>query len=190
MINLLAIDLQAALSQAETWIAAFFAWLGTTGAATIIMGLWARRQARKAEKNTTVSKTQIEETAKAAATNAVKKVVGKSFNVNINAEVDKAINAELSPIKANAEYAATAARNAEIAAAYMLTAQSKSRLLKDDEKENLQLTAKNLLAHANGDVVAPTVIEFSESVNAEEETQDESTTEENAALVSFADVVV
>ena len=180
MINLLAIDLQTALAEAETWITAFFAWLGTSGVSAIIISLFARRQARKIDQKTSVSKEQIEETAKKAADKAIKKVVGKSFNVNINAE--------LTPIKANAEYSATASRNAEIATAYVLMAQSKSRLLNDEEKENLQDTAKKLLAHANGDIVAPVMIEFNET-ETEEETKDETATEENASLVSFADIV-
>lgn len=189
MINLLAIDLQTAFMEAETWITAFFAWLGTSGVSAIIISLFARRQAKKIDQKTSVSEKQIEETAKKVADKAIKKLVGKSFNVNIKAEVDKAINAELTPIKANAEYSATASRNAEIATAYVLMAQSKSRLLKDEEKANLQETAKRLLSHANGEVIAPTVIEFAENENKEEETKDETTTEENASLVSFADIV-
>jgi hypothetical protein len=68
-----------------------------------------------------------------------------------------------------------------------LLAQSKSRLLKDEEKENLQSIANKLLSHANGDVVSPTVIEFSETANVETQ-EDKTTVEENATLVSFADV--
>lgn len=109
---------------------------------------------------------------------------------NIKSEVDKAITAELKPIQENSAYAAAAARNSEIAAANVLLAQSRSRLLNETEQANLQLIAKKILAHANGDVVSPTVIEISEEPASTEKSADVDTTtiEENSSLVSFADI--
>ena len=193
MLNLLAIDLQQAFASIETWVAAGIALLASTGAGGVIIGLILRKLTRKVNGQTTVSKEQIEKTANASAEKAVKKMVGKSFNVNIKSEVDKAVKAELKPIREYAEYAATASRNSEIAAAHVLLAQSRSRLLNEDEQKNLQLTAKKILAHANGEVVAPTIIEIAEDTTQETtkapaEQVVSAVVDENASLVSFADV--
>lgn len=191
MINLLAIDLQQAFAQAETWIAALFAWLGSSGVAALIIGLLSKKMTQKVNTQTTVSKAQIEQAASVSAEKAIKAMVGKSFNVNIKAEVDKAVKAQMQPIREQAEYAAVASRNAEIAAAHVLLAQSRSRLLNEQEQENLQSIAKKILAHANGDVVSPTVIEIAaESVATSVEKIDvaDNSTVENATLVSFDEV--
>lgn len=192
LFNLLAIDLQQAFAEAETWIIAFFAWLGSSSVAALIMGIISRLLTKKVNRQTTVSQQQIDKAADASAERAVKKMVGKSFNVNIKSEVDRAVRAEMKPIRENAEYAATASRNAEIAAAHVLLAQSRSRLLNEAEQANLQSIANKILAHANGEVVAPTIIEIAEETTA---TATAATVEkvdtavnENDSLVSFADV--
>lgn len=191
MLNLLAIDLQQAFMRAETWIVAFFAWLGSSGVAAVIIGVIARKLMKKVNRQTTVSKKEIEKAADLSAERAVKKMVGKSFNVNIKSEVDSAVKAELQPIREKAEYASVAARNSEIATAHVLLAQSRSRLLNEEEQANLQLIAKKILAHASGDVVSPTVIEITEEENIVPKTQleaDKKTIEENSSLVSFDDI--
>lgn len=193
MINLLAIDLQAAFANIETWVAAVISFLVSSGAVSVIMGIIVKSLTAKVNAQTSVSKKQIEETAKISAENAVKRVVGKSFNVNIKSEVDKAIKAELKPIKENAEYAATAARNAEIASANVLLAQSRSRLLTKTEQATLQSVAQKIIAHADGEVIAPAVIEFSETpaeATSAVETREKkgSAATDNASLVSFADI--
>ena len=192
MLNLLAIDLQQAFTSIETWVASGFAFLASLGVGGGILRLILGRLIKRVDDQTTVSKKKLEETANASAENAVKKMVGKSFNVNIKSEVDKAVKAELKPIRENAEYAATASRNAEIAAAHVLLAQSRSRLLKEDEQANLQSIANKILSHANGEVVAPMIIEIAEE--ATETTANvtagkvDTAVDENASLVSFADV--
>ena len=186
MINLLAINLQEAFAQAETWIVAFFAWLGSSSLAAVIIGLISKSLTKKVNRQTIASKTQIENVAETSANKAVKKMIGKSFNLNIKAEVDKAVKAEMTPIKENAEYAAIASKNAEIATAHVLLAQSRSRLLNKEEQANLKDIANKILAHASGDVVAPTVIEFAESIAVEPIAQE--VIEENESLVSFADI--
>lgn len=192
LFNLLAIDLQQVFAEAETWIIAFFAWLGSSSVAALIMGIISRLLTKKVNRQTTVSQQQIDKAADASAERAVKKMVGKSFNVNIKSEVDRAVQAEIKPIRENAEYAAAASRNAEIAAAHVLLAQSRSRLLNEAEQANLQSIANKILAHANGEVVAPTIIEIAEETT---ETATATTVEkvdtavnENDSLVSFADV--
>ena len=119
-------------------------------------------------------------------------MIGKSFNVNIKSEVDKAVKAEMKPIRENAEYAAVASRNAEIAAAHVLLAQSRSRLLNETEQANLQSIANKILAHANGEVVAPMIIEIAEETTATATAatveKADTAVDENASLVSFADV--
>ena len=192
MLNLLAIDLQQAFASIETWVAAGIALLASSGAGGVIIGLILRKFTKKVNGQTTVSKEQIEKTANASAENAVKKMVGKSFNVNIKSEVDKAVKAEMKPIRENAEYAATASRNAEIASAHVLLAQSRSRLLNETEQANLQSIANKILAHANGDVVAPTIIEIAEETTVTDPVatveKADTAVDENASLVSFADV--
>ena len=93
----------------------------------------------------------------------------------------------------NAEYAATAARNAEIASAHVLLAQSRSRLLTKTEQATLQSVAQKIIAHADGEVIAPAVIEFSETpaeATSAVETREKkgSAATDNASLVSFADI--
>lgn len=191
MINLLAIDLQQAFANIETWVSAGIALLVSSGAGGVIIGLIVRGLTKKVNTQTTVSKAQIEQAASVSAEKAIKAMVGKSFNVNIKAEVDKAVKAQMQPIREQAEYAAVASRNAEIAAAHVLLAQSRSRLLNEQEQENLQSIAKKILAHANGDVVSPTVIEIAaESVATSVEKIDvaDNSTVENATLVSFDEV--
>lgn len=188
--NLLAIDLQQAFANIETWVSAAIAFLVSSGGSGLIIGLIARGLTKSVNTKTAASQKQIDEAATASAEKAVKKMVGKSFNVNIKSEVDKAVKAELKPIRENAEYAATASRNAEIAAAHVLLAQSRSRLLKEEEQANLQLIAKKILAHANGDVVSPTVIEIAkqEEPSPEKTTNNEETVEENVSLITFDNV--
>lgn len=187
MINgILSINLQQAFSQVETWFVAFFVWLGASGVAAAIIGCIVKKVMRKINNQTSVSKSQIEE----AATETAKMMVGKSFNVNIKSEVDKSIQSEIAPIKEKAENAAAAAKNAEIAAAHILLAQSRSRLLNKTEQAELQAIAKNILAHANGSVIAPAVIEIA-AVKKEEPAlaiEEVKKTEENASLISFNDV--
>lgn len=190
--NLLAIDLQQAFASIETWVSAGIALLVSSGAGGAIIGLIVRKLTKKVNTQTTISKEQIEKTAKTASEQAVKKMVGKSFNVNIKSEVDKAVKAEMKPIRENAEYAAAASRNAEIAAAHVLLAQSRSRLLNETEQANLQSIANKILAHANGEVVAPTIIEIAEETTvaavAVAVEKADTAVDENASLVSFADV--
>lgn len=190
--NLLAIDLQQAFASIETWISAGIALLVSSGVGGAIIGLIVRKLTKKVNTQTSVSKEQIEKTAKTASEQAVRKMIGKSFNVNIKSEVDKAVKAEMKPIRENAEYAAAASRNAEIAAAHVLLAQSRSRLLNETEQVNLQSIANKILAHANGEVVTPTIIEIAEETTATTSAaiveKADTTVDENASLVSFADV--
>ena len=192
LLNLIAIDLQQAFANIETWVSATIAFLVSSGAGGVVIGLIARALTKKVNMQTTISQTKIEETAQKTAEQAVKKMVGKSFNVNIKSEVDKAISAELKPIKENVEYAATASRNAEIASAHVLLAQSRSRLLNENEQASLQLIAKKLIAHASDDVVSPTIIEIAEETTEKtiiaSEKKVDKIVDENASLISFADV--
>ena len=190
--NLLAIDLQQAFASIETWVSAGIALLVSSGVGGAIIGLIIRKLTKKVNTQTSVSKEQIEKTAKTASEQAVRKMIGKSFNVNIKSEVDKAVKAEMKPIRENAEYAAAASRNAEIAAAHVLLAQSRSRLLNETEQVNLQSIANKILAHANGEVVTQTIIEIAEETTATTSAaiveKADTTVDENASLVSFADV--
>ncbi len=189
--NLLAIDLQQAFANIETWVSAAIVFLLSSGVGGVIIGLLARRLTKKVNTQTTVSKEQIEKVANTASEQAVKKMIGKSFNVNIKSEVDKTVKAEMKPIRENAEYAAAASRNAEIAAAHVLLAQSRSRLLNETEQANLQSIANKILAHASDTVIAPMIIEIEEapkSISTKKEKTEPTAVAENISLISFADV--
>lgn len=192
IMNILAVDIQQAFANVETWIAAAIAFLTTTAVGGVILGIIIRLLTKKVNKQTTVSEAKIKKASKDGATLAIKNMVGKSFNVNIKAEVDKAVKEEMKPIRENAEYAAVAARNSEFATAYVLMAQSKSRLLTKEEQENLQLIAKKLLDHADGKIVEQARIEVSIDASAESEPishmQESKSANENATFVSFDDV--
>ena len=186
MFNLL-VDLNQAFAIVETWIAAGIAFLSTTSLGGIIVSILMRVFTKKVNAQTTVSQAQIEKTAQLSAKTAVKSVVGKSFNVNIKAEVDKAVQAEMKPIRENAEFAATAAKNAEIASAHVLLAQSRSRLLSEEEQVALQSIAKKIITHADSVTYPQTTVAFEDATVEvlKEETMDGP---DNASLVSFDDI--
>ena len=129
--------------------------------------------------------------AEKAANKVVKKIVGKSINVDVSAEVNKTLDKRLNVIETHVSNTYVTARNVEAGVAGIALAQSKSRLLSEEEKAALQLSARQLLNHAeNGGkgIVEPAKIEVTteEEPDVPETPPEKSeTAEKNASLVSF-----
>lgn len=103
---------------------------------------------KKIKAESTLTEEQITTIATAAATNVIKTIVGKSLNVDIQSEVSNSVKAELSPMIKNMEIAMQSAKNAEVGTALVMKAQAKSRLISQEETEELENRANSLLAHA------------------------------------------
>ena len=173
MLNLL-ISLQEIFDSAETWVTALIAMIGATGIGSAITGIITHAISKRMAKRDANVDAVAELAAEKAANKVVKKIVGKSINVDVSAEVNKTLDKRLNVI------------------AGIALAQSKSRLLSEEEKAAMQLSARQLLNHAeNGGkgIVEPAKIEIAPT---EEETdvpetppEKSETAEKNASLVSF-----
>ena len=190
MINLL-ISLQEIFDSAETWVTALIAMIGATGIGSAITGIITHAISKRMAKRDANVDAVAELAAEKAANKVVKKIVGKSINVDVSAEVNKTLDKRLNVIETHVSDTYVTARNVEAGVAGIALAQSKSRLLSEEEKAALQLSARQLLNHAeNGGkgIVEPAKIE----VTTEEETdvpetppEKSETAEKNASLVSF-----
>lgn len=190
MLNLL-ISLQEIFDSAETWVTALIAMIGATGIGSAITGIITHAISKRMAKRDANVDAVAELAAEKAANKVVKKIVGKSINVDVSAEVNKTLDKRLNVIETHVSDTYVTARNVEAGVAGIALAQSKSRLLSEEEKADLQLSARQLLNHAeNGGkgIVEPAKIE----VTTEEETdvpetppEKSETAEKNASLVSF-----
>lgn len=190
MLNLL-ISLQEIFDSAETWVTALIAMIGATGIGSAITGIITHAISKRMAKRDANVDAVAELAAEKAANKVVKKIVGKSINVDVSAEVNKTLDKRLNVIETHVSDTYVTARNVEAGVAGIALAQSKSRLLSEEEKAALQLSARQLLNHAeNGGkgIVEPAKIE----VTTEEETdvpetppEKSETAEKNASLVSF-----
>lgn len=190
MLNLL-ISLQEIFDSAETWVTALIAMIGATGIGSAITGIITHAISKRMAKRDANVDAVAELAAEKAANKVVKKIVGKSINVDVSAEVNKTLDKRLNVIETHVMDTHTTSRNIEIGVSGIAYAQSKSRLLTEEEKSVLQLNASLLLNHAeNGGkgIVEPAKIE----VTTEEETdvpetppEKSETAEKNASLVSF-----
>lgn len=190
MLNLL-ISLQEIFDSAETWITALIAMIGATGIGSAITGIITHAISKRMAKRDANVDAVAELAAEKAANKVVKKIVGKSINVDVSAEVNKTLDKRLNIIETHVSDTYVTARNVEAGVAGIALAQSKSRLLSEEEKAALQLSARQLFNHAeNGGkgIVEPAKIE----VTTEEETdvpetppEKSETAEKNASLVSF-----
>ena len=191
MLNLL-ISLQEIFDSAETWVTALIAMIGATGIGSAITGIITHAISKRMAKRDANVDAVAELAAEKAANKVVKKIVGKSINVDVSAEVNKTLDKRLKVIETHVMDTHTTSRNIEIGVAGIALAQSKSRLLSEEEKAAMQLSARQLLNHAeNGGkgIVEPAKIEIAPT---EEETdvpetppEKSETAEKNASLVSF-----
>ena len=191
MLNLL-ISLQEIFDSAETWVTALIAMIGATGIGSAITGIITHAISKRMAKRDANVDAVAELAAEKAANKVVKKIVGKSINVDVSAEVNKTLDKRLNVIETHVSDTYVTARNVEAGVAGIALAQSKSRLLSEEEKAAMQLSARQLLNHAeNGGkgIVEPAKIEIAPT---EEETdvpetppEKSETAEKNASLVSF-----
>ncbi len=189
MINLL-VSLQEIFDSAETWVTAVIAMIGATGIGSAITGIITHAISKRMAKRDANVDAVAELAAEKAANKVVKKIVGKSINVDVSAEVNKTMDKRLGVIETHVTDTYVTARNVEAGVAGISLAQSKSRLLNDEEKAALQLSAKQLLNHAeNGGkgIVEPAKIEVAvaETEPEPEKFGKSETAEKNASLVSF-----
>lgn len=119
---------------------------------------------KKIKEENTLTAEQIELIATNSATNVVKSIVGKSLNVDIQAEVSNSVKEEIAPIAKNMKIVMQSAKNAEMGTALVMKAQAKSRLISDEETSELETKANSLLAHAEkfGGLSAPIQISTEE----------------------------
>lgn len=190
MLNLL-ISLQEIFDSAETWVTALIAMIGATGIGSAITGIITHAISKRMAKRDANVDAVAELAAEKAANKVVKKIVGKSINVDVSAEVNKTLDKRLNVIETHVSDTYVTARNVEAGVAGIALAQSKSRLLSEEEKAALQLSARQLLNHAeNGGkgIVEPAKIEVTteEEPDVPETPHEKSeTAEKNASLVSF-----
>lgn len=190
MLNLL-ISLQEIFDSAETWVTALIAMIGATGIGSAITGIITHAISKRMAKRDANVDAVAELAAEKAANKVVKKIAGKSINVDVSAEVNKTLDKRLNVIETHVSDTYVTARNVEAGVAGIALAQSKSRLLSEEEKAALQLSARQLLNHAeNGGrgIVEPAKIEVTtkEETDVPETPPEKSeTAEKNASLVSF-----
>lgn len=143
--------IQEAYQKAKDWIKNTYAWVigivGGGSAALLLSVLWKLISA-KIRKTNALTETKVEEICTATAMKTVAGVVGKSLNVDIQAEVSKSVQDEIAPMIRNAELSMQSAKNAEVGMAYVMKAVAKSRLITDEETAIMESMAESLLAHA------------------------------------------
>lgn len=188
----LLVSLQSIFESAETWVTAVIAMIGSTGIGAAITGVIAHAISKRMAKRDANVDAIAESAAEKAANKIVKKIIGKSINVDISAEVNKAMDKRLGGIENTLSDVKTAAMNTELGVSGLALAQSKSRLLNDEEKEALQLNAKKLLRHTEkgrSEIEEPAKIELTETeeeISSEKrQSADSGTADKNASLVSF-----
>ncbi|MFR1982674.1 MAG: hypothetical protein ACLS4Z_02325 [Christensenellaceae bacterium] len=143
MLNLL-ISLQEIFDSAETWVTALIAMIGATGIGSAITGIITHAISKRMAKRDANVDAVAELAAEKAANKVVKKIVGKSINVDVSAEVNKTLDKRLNVIETHVMDTHTTSRNIEIGVAGIALAQSKSRLLSEEEKAAMQLSARQL----------------------------------------------
>ena len=137
-------DLGAVLKDLKTWIIAGIGSLGSVALSAIfaaVLGHFKNKGVVNTEKN-------LEEIATRAATKAVKGLVGNSINLDISAEVNKAVEKFMYGIKNSVDGTFDMAKNTEILAAEIAQALSKSQVLTKEEQNQLHADADAVMAHA------------------------------------------
>jgi hypothetical protein len=190
--------IQEAYQKAKDWIKNTYAWIigivGGGGVALLLSVFW-KLIGEKIRKTNNLTEEKIEEICERTAKKVVAKIVGKSLNVDIRSEVSAAVKAELAPMIRNAQVAMESAKNAEVGTAMVLKAQAKSRLISEDETEEMENRAASLLAHAEkyGGLSVPIQINPAlneepkerEKVNLVEEVAKPKEKKENECFMSF-----
>lgn len=143
-------DLWAVFKDLKTWVIAGVGALGSIALTAIfaaIIGHFKNKGIVNTEKN-------VEAIATKAASDAVKGIVGSSINLDISAEVNKAVEKFMYGIKNELDGTFDMAKNVEILTAEIALALSKSRVLTKEEQTQLKVDADAVMAHAQKGGVA------------------------------------
>ena len=144
------VDMGAILTDAKTWVIAAISWIMSTFGGAMIAGALNRINKKK----DVLNEAQIEKVANAAAKASTEKLIGKSIDVDISAEVSKAVKQELSALNNSVNSLVDGVKNAEMLSAEVAMAQSRSRLLTDEERIALRETAAKVQEHAGKKVIS------------------------------------
>lgn len=188
-----------AYNKSKEWVKHTYAWIigvGGGGILAILLSIFWKLISMKMNRSNNLTEDKVSEISAKSSENAVKKIVGKSLNVDIQSEVSESVKAELAPMIRNSELAMQSAKNAEVGTALVMRAVAKSRLISDDETAEMENMAASLLAHAEkyGGVSVP--IQIQTEMKDEEKTVEESVNlveipnkpkkkEENESYISF-----
>lgn len=137
-------DFWAVFKDLKTWTIAGVGALGSIALTAIfaaIIGHFKNKGVINTEKN-------VETIAAKAAADAVKGIVGNSINLDISAEVNKAVEKFMYGIKNELDSTFDMAKNTELLTAEIAKALSKSQVLTKEEQKRLQVDADAAMAHA------------------------------------------
>ena len=182
-----AFDFWAVFQDAKTWVIAGIGSISGLCLAAVfaaILGHFRNKGVINTEKN-------VETIAAQAATNAVKGIVGNSINLDISAEVNKAVEKFMYAIKNELDGTFDMARNTEILTAEIALALSKSRVLTKEEQEHLKLDANAVMSHAQkcgATISAPATIVISEEPPEDTKPVQETAKPENGYTLNFGGV--
>lgn len=149
------IDFKMILTDVKFWIIQAISFLAQTGVGVAILGLINRKN----KKDNVLTDAHVERVATAAAKKTAESIVGKSIDVDISAEVSKAVKKELYTLSASMDSLVDGVKNTEMLVAREAVALSHSRILGANEKTALLEGAKKAEAHA-GKVVSTAKIEI------------------------------
>lgn len=154
-------DVWAIFKDLKTWAIAGVSTLGSIALTAIfaaIIGHFKNKGIINTEKN-------VETIAAKAAADAVKGIVGNSINLDVSAEVNKAVEKFMYAIKNELDGTFDIAKNVEILTAEIAKALSKSQVLTKEEQKRLQVDADAAMAHAQkggAAITAPATVVVSE----------------------------
>ena len=149
------IDFKMILTDVKFWIIQAISFLAQTGIGAAILGLINRKN----KKDNVLTDAHVQRVANAAAKKTAESIVGKSIDVDISAEVSKAVKKELYTLYASMDSLVDGVKNTEMLVAREAVALSHSRILGAAEKTALVEGAKKAEAHA-GKVVSTAKIEI------------------------------
>ncbi len=178
-------DFAAMFTDVKFWIYEALKGLGITGVCSLVIAL----VNRKNRKDNVLTDAHIERVATAAAKKTAESIIGKSIDVDISAEVSKAVKKELYALSKTMDSLVDGVKNTEMLVAREAIALSHSRILGAGEKKALVEGAKKAEEHA-GKVVSTAKVEFAltEPSTKSETEKTESVEEKNIHFINFSGV--
>lgn len=192
--------IKEAFNKSKEWIINTYAWIigiSSGSVVTLLFSILWKLISNKITRSNTFTEEKVEKIVTKTVEKVVSKIVGKSLNVDIQAEVSNSVKEELAPMIRNMQVAMESAKNAEVGTAMVLKAQSKSRLISEEETAEMESRAASLLAHAEkfGGLSVPIQIQtkmkgeepapVKESVNLVETPNKPKEKKENESYISF-----